>query len=71
MDADQAEYQLLVANAAKAHRQCVALNMASALRSLYSPDHPTLAEAAEIAAAEAVAASADKALAKWRYRHGP
>ena len=66
MTADEAHRDRLIEAAAKAHSKSVALNMASALRCLYSPDHPTPSEAAEIAGAEAAAAAADEAVAKCR-----
>jgi hypothetical protein len=56
-------------DAAKAHRRSVAINMASAIRSLYAHDHPTLSEAREVAEAEEAALAADKELAEWRERH--
>ena len=60
MDSDQAEYELLVANAAKAHRRRVFLLTASAIR------NPTPSETAQIAAAEASARLAHQALMAWR-----
>lgn len=69
MDADSAHEEQLIEIAEKAHRLSVAINMASATRSLYVHDHPTLGEAREVVEAEEASAVADKALADWREAH--
>lgn len=69
MTADDAHEGQLIEIASKAHRRSVAINLASAIRSLYAHDHPTLSEAREVVEAEEAAAVADKALAEWRASH--
>ena len=67
MTADEAHHERLIEIAAKAHCHSVALNLARAVHSIHSLDKPTLAEAREIASAQAECAAADKALADWRH----
>jgi uncharacterized phosphosugar-binding protein len=59
MDIDDSDYQMLVADAAKARRRRVFLLIASAIR------NPSPGEVAHIAAAEAAAALANRALIAW------
>ena len=69
MDADQAHYDRLVEIATLAHQHCVALNLACAVRGLYSAELPTADEKSRVAQATMAAAAADEALVKWRERH--
>jgi hypothetical protein len=67
MEADKAHYEHLVEVAALAHQRCLAANIACAMRSLYTGDHPTAdLNVKNAAMAEAIA---NEALVDWRARH--
>jgi hypothetical protein len=66
MNAEEARHERLVEIAAAAHQHRVAINLASAIESLYSAGGRSLRGVAEMISADAAAEAADKALEDWR-----